>query len=90
MSRMRIMAKVRRNHCYQQQVQLLDELGLPYELHPPTGKGHPFLLIQAPTGGTIRHSIATTPKRRNTGDEAARLLRARLEQHGIDTKLFDK
>lgn len=85
-SESRIIQKVRKNHCYQQQVQILHDLGLSFELHPPTGKGHPFLLIQNPNGGTIRHSVATTPKRRSTGNGAVNLLRRRLLQHGIDVK----
>lgn len=80
MSRMRITAKLRQNHCYRECVRLLDALGLDYSVHPPTGKGHPFIEVRDPGGGDpIRYHVATTPKTHSTGSKAVSNLRRKLE-----------
>lgn len=86
MARMRIEAKVRRNHCYIEMTRILDQHGLRYELHPPAGKGHPFLAIKHPEPGRdpiIQH-VACSPKGFKTGRRALGTLRRKLREAGID------
>lgn len=84
MSRMRITAKLRQNHCYRECVRMLDALGLAYSVHPPTGKGHPFIEVQNPAGGDpIRQHVATTPKTHSTGNRTVTRLRRKLEAAGL-------
>lgn len=49
-SKSRLINKVRKNLCYRECARILDEIGLEWELCPPTGKGHPFLAIQTEAG----------------------------------------
>ena len=85
MSRNRITAKLRKNTCFQLCTKLLDDLGLAYEVHPPTGKGHPFILIEHPDPDQdpIRHLVACTPKSYATGPRAVGTLRRKLEAAGL-------
>ena len=84
MSKPRIIAKLRRNHCFQQATALLEEMRLRYEVHPPTGKGHPFIEIEHPHGGaSIRMHVACTPKRYKTGDKTLKTLIKKLEDAGL-------
>ena len=83
MSRNRIIAKLRKNHCFQKTCALLDEMKLRYEVCPPTGKGHPFLLIENPNGEQIRHHMACTPKSYKSGDRAVSELIKKLEAAGL-------
>lgn len=52
--------KVRKNPDFQAITRWCEEAGLSWELHSPTGKGHPFLTI---TDGAvqIRKTISLTP-----------------------------
>jgi hypothetical protein len=84
MSRMRISAKLRQNHCYNECAKLLDDLGLRWEINPPTGKGHPFFSITRPDGGEpIIQSVSCTPRSRGTGRTTLAMLRRKLKQAGI-------
>lgn len=84
MSRMRIITKLRKNTCFQLCTKLLDDLGLEWQVHPPTGKGHPFILIENPNGGDpIKHLVALTPKSYATGPRAVATLRRKLEAEGV-------
>lgn len=84
MSRQRIEAKVRKNWCFQEATRLLDRHGLAWKLYPPTGKGHPYLLIDNPNGGEpIRMHMATTPKSRGTGRATLSGLRHKLIRAGV-------
>ena len=84
MSRNRIIAKLRKNHCFQKTTALLEEMSLRYEVCPPTGKGHPFILIENPNGGDpIRHHMACTPKTYKSGDRAVSELIKKLEAAGL-------
>jgi hypothetical protein len=80
MSRQRIIAKLRKNYCYAECARMLDDLGLAYDLHPPTGKGHPFLLIQHPDPeqDAIKQHVATTPHSRSSGRRTIADLRKKL------------
>lgn len=76
MSRMRIEAKVRCNPDYKACTAYLDGLGLPWEVLPPTGKGHPKLAVTLPSGGTYYHPIGCSPSGRlSTGRVLASLRR---------------
>lgn len=79
MSRQRISAKVRTNADYQAIGAMLDGLGLRWSVHPPTGKGHPFLLIESPQEGgePSRYPISCSP--RGYSSTAAKV--ARLRRH---------
>ena len=84
MSRMRIITKLRKNQCFQLCAKLLDDLGLAYEVHPPTGKGHPFILIEHPhSGEQIKFLVAATPKSYATGPRSVASLRRKLEAAGL-------
>ena len=84
MSRMRITAKLRRNECFKRCTQFLDDHRLAYEVCRPTGKGHPFLLVQHPQGGDpIKHLLALTPKSYATGPRSVATLRRKLEAAGL-------
>ena len=85
MSRMRITAKLRKNQCFIEATRMLDELGLHYDVHPPTGKGHPFLLIKHPDPDhdPIKHLVACTPKSYATGPRAVASLRRKLQAAGL-------
>ena len=84
MSKPRIIAKLRKNHCFQLCTRLLDDIGLAYEVHSPTGKGHPFLLIEHPLGGEqIKFLVAATPKSYATGPRSLASLRRKLEAEGL-------
>ena len=84
MSRMRIITKLRKNTCFQLCTKLLDDLGLTWEVHPPTGKGHPFILIEHPNGGEqIKFLVAATPKSYATGPRSVGNLRRKLESAGL-------
>lgn len=77
MSRMRILAKVRNNPDYIALARFLDSIGFRYVVHPPTGKGHPFLRISLPHGVDLDHYITCTPKGHiNSDARVARLKRA--------------
>lgn len=80
MSRMRIAAKIRKNPDYKSIDRFLDQHGFRHEIHPPTGKGHPFLRIDLPDGRQLDFHIACTPAGRCNAD--ARL--ARLRRHLAD------
>lgn len=64
--RSRLIQKVRKNQCFKECTRILEDMGLEWELRPPTGKGHPFLLIRT-EAGEIRQHIATTPATRSAG-----------------------
>lgn len=81
MSRMRIAAKIRKNPDYKSIDRFLDQIGFRHEIHPPTGKGHPFLRIDLPDGRQLDFHIACTPAGRCNAD--ARL--ARLRRHLADS-----
>lgn len=86
MSRSRIIAKVRKNKCYRDYVRLLDDLGLLHELHPPTGKGHPFMLIhdpQNPDAEPVKFHVACTPRRRVASTYMVTVLRQKLDAAGF-------
>ena len=85
MSRQRITTKLRKNHCFIEAARLLDENGLRYEVHPPTGKGHPFLLIENPDPSQepIKMHIACTPRSRSPGRFTITTLRRKLEAAGL-------
>ncbi|MGP9790680.1 hypothetical protein ACTZWY_11975 [Roseinatronobacter sp. NSM] len=82
---MRLIAKVRRNQCYIDCARLLDDLGLPYELHRPTGKGHPFLLVENPNNPSepIKHHVACTPRKYKSRSVSLMMLRRKLTEGGI-------
>ena len=87
MSRQRITAKLRQNHCYRECVRLLEHLGLRYTVHPPTGKGHPYILIKNPNGSEpIKMHFASTPKTFGTGNRTISDLRRKLEAAGLITR----
>ena len=89
MSRMRIITKLRKNHCFQGVTRLLDSLGLRWEVHSPTGKGHPFLMVEHPHGGEdVRITLASTPAARSTGRSAVRLAKHRLREAGLMDKHY--
>lgn len=81
MSRQRIIQKVRKNADYQALARFLEEQGLQWEVLPPTGKGHPFMRISLPDGGTIDYQISCTPMGGcNVKSRVASLRRALIER----------
>lgn len=83
MSRMRIMAKVRKNPDYQALTRYLEDLDLPFELCKPEGKGHPYLMIFGDGGQTLKHLISCTPGPRACSAARVSELRRRLEAAGL-------
>lgn len=85
MSRQRIIAKLRKNHCFNEATALLDGLGLHYEVHPPTGKGHPFILIDHPDPAQdqIKMHVACTPRGKSPSRYTITELRRKLEAAGL-------
>ena len=82
MSRVRITAKVRKNPCYIAVADELDRLGLPWELLPASGKGHPIMLIEI--GATVyRRPIACTPKMNTPSSAALGSLRRWLRERDV-------
>lgn len=80
MSRQRILSKLRKQAWFKPTMVLLDELGIDFEIVPPTGRGHPMLKFEAaggqhrvplpgsPSGGSeAEHYIANEIKRRVRG-----------------------
>jgi hypothetical protein len=62
-SRDRITAKVRTNADFKAMTSWLDSQRLQWSVHAPTGKGHPYLMVERPKGGEpVKHSIACTPR----------------------------
>lgn len=83
MSRMRIEAKIRKNADFIALTRFLDCIGFRHDVHPPTGKGHPFLRIDLPDGRQIDFHIACTPAGHcNAGARVTRL-RRRLADAGF-------
>lgn len=84
MSRQRITAKVRTNADYQAYASFLDGIGLRFSVHKPTGKGHPFLLIEHPSGGEpLRFTIACTPRGKGSVERKVSHLKRELRKGGI-------
>lgn len=82
MSRVRIQAKVRTNPDFCAVTAELDRLGLPWEVQPPRGKGHPTMTVEI-AGVRHRRHIACTP-RQNTPSAAALVsLRRWLRERGV-------
>lgn len=77
MSRMKLATKLRQNAEYPAVTSLLDELGLEFDLFPPTGKGHPFLQITIPGREPLIFHVNCTP--RASGNKRAVLGRLRRE-----------
>lgn len=82
MSRMRIEAKVRKNADFQAIKRYLNDIGLRFETHRPTGKGHPFIRIDLPGGGTLDQFITCTPRGRSNPDAYVSKLRRALISAG--------
>lgn len=74
----RILARLRKHVDFVESVRLLDELGLPYEVHPAMGRGHPFLQI-----GSIRWRLASSPRPRMRKDNVRTGLMRRLRAAGL-------
>ena len=83
MSRMRIKAKVRKNADYQAIEEFLNGTGLDWQLHPPTGKGHPYITIDKPGHETMRHTIACTPKGRISAQRSVSSLKRKMQEAGL-------
>ena len=60
-SKSRMGQKVRKNADYIAITRYADEIGLPWELHPPVSKGHPFLRCTMPDGSCFDFTITCTP-----------------------------
>lgn len=56
--------KVRKNLDYLTATSYLNQIGAKWSLVPPTGKGHPILLVEH-GGKSIRFPISVTPGRTN-------------------------
>ena len=82
MSRVRIEAKVRTNPDFAVVTGELDRLGLPWEVHPPRGKGHPTLSIEI-AGVAHRKHIACTPRQSVPSAAALVALRRWLRERGV-------
>ena len=66
MSRQRILSKLRKQAWFKPTMVLLDELGIDFEIVPPTGRGHAMLKFEA-AGGQHRIPLPGSP----TGFSAA-------------------
>lgn len=83
MSKSRMEAKVRKNPDFIACTDYLDQLGLKWEVLPPTGTGHPKLSILLPNGETYKHPIPCTPRQSvNPGVALSKLKRRLLELLG--------
>lgn len=84
MSRQRIGAKVRTNSDFKAMTAYLDSIGLRWRVAPPTGKGHPSLLIDIPGADEpMRYPIACTPKSSIPAAAKVGMLRKALRQAGV-------
>ena len=76
-SKSRLVQKLRQTPHFPAMERYLDGLGLRWSINPPTGSGHPYLLIQMPDGREIKHSVACTPRSSTNPDATlSRLKRA--------------
>jgi hypothetical protein len=60
-SKKRITNKLRQNDEYPALCRFLDQVGLRYRTECATGSGHPFMLIDLPSGTVLKHTISCTP-----------------------------
>lgn len=60
MSRQRIVSKLRKQAWFKPTMVLLDELGIDFEIVPPTGRGHAMLKFEA-AGGQHRIPLPGSP-----------------------------
>lgn len=83
MSRMKLATKLRQNAEYPAVVDLLDQLGLKFELFPPPGKGHPFLQIAIPGREPLIFHVNCTPRAGGNPKSALGRLRRALRSAGV-------
>jgi len=83
-SKCRIVTKLRQNDEYKAITRFLDDHSLKFTTHPPTGTGHPFIVVNLPNGDQMRQSIACTPKGGGYPKRAIGHLRASLREAGYD------
>ena len=81
-SKQRIGNKLRQNDEYTAICRYLEGKSLTHTAHPPTGHGHPYLLIDLPNGETLRHSVACTPRGGGHPPKALAYLRKKLREAG--------
>ncbi len=87
MSRNRMAERVRKNDDFVEIKRYLTDRNLPFEVLPPTGKGHPILLVFLPWGETVRTTITCTPRGSGNKGLARSQIRATLSKHGfVDPK----
>lgn len=84
MSRMRITARLRQNADFRAVADYLDTACLAWRIEPPPGKGHPLIFIDLPSGETVRHTIACTPRGSGNPAGAIAFLRRVLRAAGYD------
>jgi hypothetical protein len=82
MSKPRLHVKLKQNSEYPAITGFLSKVGFRFELHAPTGKGHPFLRIRLPDGHDLDHYINSTPKGNGNPRNALCKLRLALRNAG--------
>lgn len=82
MSRMRIIAKIRKNPDYKAIARYLEQIGLTWEVCPPTGHGHPFIRILMPDRTHLDFTIACTPSGGCNADARVAYLKRCMAAHG--------
>jgi|GEM_PF-2959919 len=84
MSKPRLHIKLSKNAEYPAITGYLEKVGFCFELHNPTGKGHPFIRIKLPDGRDLDHFINSTPKASGNPRAALGKLRRALKGVGYD------
>jgi hypothetical protein len=74
-----IMRKLRGDTSFRAQVAMLDAMELPWELCPPVGTGHPYLLIRG-----FRWPVACSGHPRARPERVKASLRRWLREHNLD------
>lgn len=82
MSKNRILAKVRTNDDYSAIADYLKSIGFHHTVHPPRGKGHPFIRIKLPHGPEVEMNIACTPRGGGHKAGAISAVKGFLAKHG--------
>lgn len=81
-SKQRIGNRLRQNADFNAIKNWLNAADLPFTVHPPTGKGHPYIIITMHDGTEFRHIVACSPRAGGHQAGAISHLRRKLREAG--------